>query len=154
MKYKKLKQLQKWVDGMTFLSIKLMRDNDSYCCPNDDADGFEIHYDMEGDYSTSLDGFEKLFREMGLAYDISVEAFVLLHELGHLHNDFINPPSKADRIAYDIGAKFYDITCHFAPKWSNYHYQRMKQEYNATLWAVNFINNNQDRIKVLEEILA
>lgn len=94
--------------------------------------------------------YKSYCKKLGLKYDVSDHALCLLHEIGH------------DQTIWFIGdiRNFIDRTLSAIVETDSYFvftswikcqiYFRLPCEHEATLWAVDFINNNIEEVRKLE----
>lgn len=81
--------------------------------------------------------FLELARENGLNEEVSNFVISFFHELGHNETmDFIEEEYKGDKNALSMEEYFY-----------------LEEEYEATMWAIDFCNNNMDIVKEIEKNL-
>lgn len=81
--------------------------------------------------------FLELARENGLNEEVSNFVISFFHELGHNETmDFIEEEYEGDKNALTMEEYFY-----------------LEEEYEATMWAIDFCNNNMDIVKEIEKNL-
>ena len=79
--------------------------------------------------------FLTLARENGLNEEVSNFVISFFHELGHNETmDFIEEEYEGDKDALTMEEYFY-----------------LEEEYEATMWAIDFCNSNMDIVKEIEK---
>ena len=86
--------------------------------------------------------FQNFFESLGCIVKCDVFLYSILHEIGH--SQTFDDLSEAD-YAYSLDRKSQEI--------SNDEYFRLPDELAATMWAVDFLNNNVDKVRVWWEEL-
>ena len=118
-----------------------------------DTDFFWYHDDTIS-YSffspvSAVENWNELLAELGCQYDIDVFFSSFLHELGHAHtyNDFtveeLDEYAEMNRLIIYEPSSFAESL--------DYVYTHLPVEYEATRWAVNYINQYPERVGELVE---
>lgn len=149
MKYRTIKKLNAWLKKYGF-ELFAYRDKEFAYLYKNDGEYVSVG---DGIPYTSFKDFEKIV-ETKLDYDTDTSTLCFLHELGHYSTweqfGFIDELLDiAIRKVLEKIDTLFPRLYGFTEKI----YHRLPQEYKATMWAVDFINNNRQATMELEKIL-
>ena len=152
MKYRTIKKLNNWLKENGFENISAYRDKEFAYLYKDSQEKISV-----GDGIPYI-SFQDLYKivENSLEYSTDSSTLCFLHELGHYSTweEFGILDELFDRAVRKIigsidrllpNLKVYSITEKI--------YHRLPQEKRATMWAVDYINNNRKETEKLQEIL-
>lgn len=125
-----------WLEKYGFSARVYGLDNEFLYFPEDDEITYSFVYVQEVEKS-----WEQFFLDLGCRYELSSFWTSFFHELGH--SETISQLTK-DELEYSAQR---------AVVANNAEYFELPREFIATKWAVNFINNEIDKVEELIDLL-
>ena len=100
----------------------------------------------------AVDNWTSLLEELGCKYDIDLFYTAFLHEVGHSKTYFDFTEEEIQE--YDETLRLIDDEPASFAEGIDYVYSHLPIEYEATRWAVNYINTYPERIKELVDLVG